>query len=111
MKRVFILLVSILFLSGCSKSGLKLSNTGAFASSQPITAVELNWVANQGEQDGFTVLQSPDGINFNTVQTIKEPLRAATVSVSSGKTYYFQVQAYNSTGSSPATTSIVVNIP
>ncbi len=114
--RVFALLILGTLLSACGNIGKPFTALSTVTDNQsslsvPANAVQLNWVANAGEQTGFTIQQSTDGITYTTVQTVNEPARSAVVSVARGQTYSFKVQGFNSIGPSPSTTNVTVAVP
>ena len=66
--------------------------------------IDLNWVDNSNNEDGFQIERSTDGTNF--VQIIAVGADVTTYSdtgLNSGATYYYRVRAYNSYGSSSYT--------
>lgn len=114
--KIFAVLILGILLSACGNIGKPFTALSTVTENQsslslPANAVQLNWVANAGEQTGFTIQQSTDGITYSNVQTLSEPARSAVVSVTRGQTYYFKVQGFNSIGPSPATTNVTVAVP
>jgi fibronectin type 3 domain-containing protein/regulation of enolase protein 1 (concanavalin A-like superfamily) len=68
--------------------------------------IALTWTDNSGNETGFRVERSIDGVNFaqialTTLNTYTDP------SVAAGTKYYYRVQAYNNAG--PSTYSNVAN--
>ncbi len=68
------------------------------------TSVNLNWTSTAPNATGFTVLRSPDGVNFTTLAAgIASTARSFTDSTaSSGVTYYYKVVAVDGAISSAA---------
>ena len=63
--------------------------------------LQLSWKANLGEQEGFNIEQSMDGVNFNQILQVADGINTAQVSVTAGQRYYFRIRSYNPAGSSP----------
>jgi len=73
--------------------------------------VQLTWTAVAGQQTGFYIEQSTDGITFTQIQTIPSPTTTTTVTgLTAGQKYYFRIRAYNSLGSSPYTTVVSIQL-
>lgn len=75
--------------------------TGLRASLVSTTQVNLTWIDNSNNEEGYKIEQSTDGINFSDLAT----LAASTTSymangLLSSTTYTFRVRAYNSGGNS-----------
>jgi hypothetical protein len=104
------MLFVLLALSSCAKD----SGDSANAHSSPtITVVNnraiLSWQASSGLPDGYYVEQSADGVSWNRVQTVTE-LSTYLDGLTSGSTYFFRVQSFNSTGTS-GYTGVVTLVP
>jgi hypothetical protein len=88
------------------------SGSPSSSSSLPVGDVMLTWNANSGEQTGFYIEQSSDGVNFTQIQTIPDGVNQTTVSgLSQGKTYYFRVRGYNPVGTSLYSQTLTASIP
>jgi hypothetical protein len=103
-------LLTLLALSSCAKDS---GDFDSAHSSATITVVNnralLSWQASGGLPDGYYVEQSSEGAHWNRVQTVTE-LSTYLDGLTSGTTYFFRVQSFNSTGTS-AYTSAVTLIP
>jgi hypothetical protein len=108
-----------LALTGCFQrvtrngSGQALSSPGSTTGDNaevPKGQVQLAWNAITGEQDGFNIEASPDGITYTKVATVTD-VRAATITgLLKGKTYSFRISGYNSAGQSPYS-AIITSAP
>ena len=81
------------------------SNLTATASAGVALQVQLTWTRNSINESAFKILRSTDGTNF----TLYDIASAGATSyidtgVTSGTTYYYEVQATNPIGDSTATT-------
>jgi hypothetical protein len=78
--------------------------TGLTAVATSGTSVNLTWASTAPNATGFTILRSPDGVNFTTLMTgLASTARSYTDSTaSSGVTYYYEVVANDGAISSPA---------
>lgn len=70
----------------------------------------LNWQSVKGEQQGFNIEESTDGVNFTKVQVIADGTNTASVLVPKAGNYYFRISAYNQAGVSPYTNIVQVTI-
>jgi hypothetical protein len=70
------------------------------------TTANLTWKDNSNDESGFNILRSTDGINYSLVQTVAANIvNYSFTNLSPSTAYTFQVNAFNSVGSS----SIVVS--
>ena len=75
---------------------------GLTTSVKSSTSVVLNWSDTSGNEDGFKVEKSTDGVNFG--QVLVTPANSQTAEVTgltAGTLYAFRVRAFNTTGDSP----------
>jgi fibronectin type 3 domain-containing protein len=71
------------------------------------TQVGLTWTDTNTVAQNFVVQRSTDGINFSTIATLPHRVTNYVDSgLSTSTTYYYQVAATNSTGSSPFSTAV-----
>jgi hypothetical protein len=69
----------------------------------------LSWTAQAGQQLGFLIEQSKDGLSFSQIQTVLDGINNVTITgLLAGQKYFFRVRSYNLTGDSPYST--VVNV-
>ncbi|HET6575613.1 MAG TPA: matrixin family metalloprotease, partial [Fimbriiglobus sp.] len=74
---------------------------GLVAIATTTTQVDLSWQDNSGNEDGFRIEQSTNGVNFTPVGTADANATSYTVtSLAADTTYYFRVQAVNGGGAS-----------
>src|ERR1700677_330122 len=101
---LFILFSLFCLVEGCSagKSAQSLQNANG-QPAQGSNQVNLNWTSNLGEQQGFYVEESSDGVNFSQVLTVPDGPNSATIALPSAGKYYFRVRGYNQAGNSPYT--------
>ncbi|MCM2310563.1 MAG: M12 family metallo-peptidase [Steroidobacteraceae bacterium] len=89
-----------------SNSITPVSSAPAAPSSLTATAtsssgVSLKWVDNSGNESGFKVEQSSNGVDYTEIATLGEGTVAFSNSgLSALTTYYYRVRAYNSEGNS-----------
>ena len=80
-------------------SGVVIAPTGLAASQSGTGTLYLSWTDGSTDESGFIVFRSTDNINFTRVSTV--PAETSTYSdtgLTSGKTYYYKVEAYNASG-------------
>jgi titin len=116
--RYFALLATSLLASGCMNATNTLTTSATVGASEssgvsaPTGYVTLTWGANAGEQTGFYIEQSSDGINFTQVQSVPNGTNQAMISgLYTGKTYYFRIRGYNPAGNSPYSPILTANVP
>jgi len=84
--------------------------TNLIATAQAFDRIQLNWTDKSGDEDGFRVYRSTDGITYTLIAT---PITNTTIysdmPVSHSVTYWYTVKAYNTYGESGAagTTGII----
>lgn len=84
------------------------TQSGITASSQ----VRLSWNAGGGQQTGFVIQQSSDGVTYATIQQVSASTTSATVTgLYPSSIYYFRIQAINSAGSSSFSKVVKATIP
>jgi hypothetical protein len=65
--------------------------------------IDLLWQDQSGNEDGFRIERSSDGVNFTTVATTGANVsRYSATGLSAGTTYHFRVRAMNGAGASAA---------
>lgn len=75
------------------------SNLTATAGRKKIT---LGWTDNSSNETGFSIERSTDNVTFGQIATVAANSTVYTnSSLTTGATYYYRVQAYNSAGNSP----------
>jgi hypothetical protein len=63
--------------------------------------VQLSWSAFNGQQLGFKIEVSADGINYSPALTVPDGITTATVAgLTAGKTYKLRVKGYSEGGNS-----------
>ena len=80
------------------------------------TRVNLTWKDNSGNETGFKIERSTNGVNFSQIATASvNAISYADTTVSEGKTYTYRVRAYNASGdsaySNTATATTPVSLP
>ena len=93
-------------------SGEPSAPTGLAASATP-TQVGLSWTDNAGNETGYKIERSANGVNGWT-QIGTAAANATTYSdttVSQGTTYYYRVRAYNGSGNSNVTGEVSTTVP
>jgi hypothetical protein len=108
------LIVFVAVMTGCSATSSSFGKSAASQSLPLTSSVRLNWTATAGSPtpSGYLIAQSTDNVHFTQVQTVPTPT-ASTATISGlpvGKTYYFEVAAYNPGGSN-YTASISILVP
>ncbi len=63
--------------------------------------MQLTWKANAGEQQGFYIEQSLDGVSYSQIKTIPDGVNTTSIGVTRGQRYYFRIRGYNQAGPSP----------
>jgi len=67
------------------------------------TSLDLGWSDTSGNETGFRIEQSTDGLNFSEVLVTGANITTATIgSLQPATTYYFRVRAFNAFGESAA---------
>jgi len=80
------------------------------------TQVELNWLDNADNENGYIVQRSLDATNWSTIATLASPNVESYIStgLTAGTKYYYRVCAYNSGGNSeymPESVTTLLNAP
>ncbi len=100
MNKTLALLVTILSL-GCGQNGKVMTSLPQGQSNS--NQVKLTWNSNRGEQDGFYIEESSDGINFAQILTVPDGTQTASVLLPKPGKYYFRIRGYNQAGTSAYT--------
>ncbi|MBI5778803.1 MAG: fibronectin type III domain-containing protein [Planctomycetes bacterium] len=70
--------------------------TGLIASAQAIDKIQLNWNDNSGDEDGFRIYRSTNGITYSQIVTLTLNTTVyQDMPVSSSVVYYYRVTAYS----------------
>ncbi len=76
------------------------------------TRVDLKWTDNSGNETGFTVERSTDGILYSQVALVGANVtQCSDTTVSDARTYTYRVQAYNGSGASAFSAGVTVSTP
>lgn len=74
--------------------------------------IDLAWTDNSGDETGFEVERSTDGVNFSLVATAAANATAyAETGLSGNTTYHYRVRATNAHGDSPASNPATATTP
>lgn len=77
--------------------------SGLAAAPAPPTSISLSWQDNSGNEDGFRIERSTNGVSFTPVSDTLANVTAYTNSdLSCGVAYYYRVLAFNAAGTSSA---------
>ena len=110
MKKYLILVLTLATLGSACNGGGSNAPSATTQTTKSGPQILLNWSASSGSPAGYYVAQSTDGNSFSIVKTVFS--NTATLSgVTSGTTYYYKVQAYNSGGNSAFTSAVSVTAP
>jgi hypothetical protein len=75
--------------------------SGLNATASGTSSIKLTWTDNSSRESGFKVSRSTDGSNYSTIATLGANTTSWTnTGLSSNKTYYYKVVAYNGYGTS-----------
>ena len=75
--------------------------TGLSATTQSSSAIDLAWIDNSGNETGFEIERSTDGLSFAPIATTVEDVTVFSDSgLASSTTYYYRVLAFNNNGDS-----------
>lgn len=76
------------------------SNLTAVAAST--SAINLSWTDNSGDEAGFKVRRSTDGVNWSEIAALGPNAASfSSTNLNAGTRYNYEVYAYNSAGNSP----------
>lgn len=69
------------------------------AVAQSGTEIDLSWVDNSSDEDGFEIYEAADGVNFSLISTTPADTSAAQITgLQPGATYHYFVRAFNVAG-------------
>jgi hypothetical protein len=69
--------------------------------------IDLSWTDNSSDENGFVIQRSLDGVNYNTIDSVKADVTAyKDTGLLEATVYYYQVAAYNAGGNSDFTDAI-----
>jgi len=84
---------------GCTNPPTAPSGLGASAIA--CDQISLSWTDNSGDESGFKIERSTDGVNFTEIDTAGSNVTSySDYSVAENTTYYYRIFAYNSCGNS-----------
>ena len=108
----FIFLFFAASLFGCEfTSTTKITNQAGIEINDT-AAVQIAWIASTGSPQGYVIEESVDNQTFTVVQTVGANITSVDVShLSTGRTYYYRVRAFNVQGYSAYTPSTSIQIP
>ena len=70
------------------------------AAAVPVVQIDLAWIDNSDNEDGFRIERGTDGVNFTLIATVAANLTSySDVGLAASTVYYYRVQAFNITGS------------
>lgn len=73
--------------------------TALAASAVSGSQIDLSWADNSGNEDGFQIERSPDGVSFSSLTTVGANTTAySDTSLTPNTTHHYRVRAYNSAG-------------
>jgi len=98
-------LLGLILTLGCSPGAKELASNpqGSGSQSGPSNQINLTWTSNLGEQVGFYIEKSTDGVNFIQILTVPDGTNTATIVAPNSGKYYFRIRGYNQAGDSPYT--------
>jgi subtilisin family serine protease len=71
--------------------------------------INLSWTDTAGNEDGFTVERSADGVNFTVVATLGvNSVKYSDLGLSTFTFYSYRVRAFNTTGTSASSNTVKV---
>lgn len=122
LKQLFMLFTFVVLSFGCSSNFSSYSSSstqGSSSANQPVGGapgapnvptgphMQLNWKSNVGEQQGFYIEQSTDGVSYTQIQDIPDGVNTTNVNVTRGQMYYFRMRGYNQAGPSAYSTIVM----
>lgn len=88
------------------------SPSGLAATSVAYNGVSLAWADNAGNETGYDVERSGDGVTYARVASLGADARSfADAGVSASRNYFYRVRAFNSVGFSAYSNSVSVTTP
>ena len=87
------------------------SPTNLTVQPQSLTSVLLNWQDNSGTEEGFDIFRSLDGVNWSPTPLVSVGTDITSyldTSVNCGTSYSYRVTAYNTYGTSPQPSEVVM---
>lgn len=71
------------------------------ATAVSVSRIDLTWMDNSGDEQGFRIERSADGTNFASLATVgSDVISYSDTGLSAGVNYYYRVRAYNTNGDS-----------
>jgi alpha-L-arabinofuranosidase len=68
------------------------------------TRIDLRWIDNSSNEDGFKIERSQDGVSFAQIATVAANTTTyPSTGLAGNRTYYYRVRAYNAAGNSAYT--------
>jgi len=75
--------------------------SGLTATAPECDQIDLTWQDNSGNENGFKIERSEDGVTFGQIDTVGPDVTSySDTTVAENTTYYYQVRAYNAGGDS-----------
>lgn len=88
------------------------SPSGLAASSVAYNGVSLAWADNAGNETGYEVERSGDGVTYARIASLGADARSfADAGVSASRNYFYRVRAFNSVGFSAYSNTVSVTTP
>ena len=77
------------------------------------TSINLTWTDNDKTATGYFVLRSEDNVHFNLIATLAggSAKSYSDTLPASGKTFYYKIEAFNTSAASAASASAIVTTP
>ena len=86
--------------------------SGTTATAVSSTRIDIAWTDNSGNETGFKVYRSLDGVTFSTAKSLGANVTSwSDLNRTPGTTYYYQVRAFNASGNSAASNTASATTP
>jgi hypothetical protein len=87
--------------------------SGLTANGVSTSQIDLAWIDNASDEDGFKIERSSDGVNFSQIAIVgANATTHSNTGLPSGASYTYRVRAYNSGGDSPySNTASAMTLP
>ena len=88
------------------------ARASATAAAASKSQINLKWADRSGDETGFKVERSTDGVTFTQLATLAANSTSyASTGLSGGKKYHYRVRAYNANGNSSYTSVVTATTP